>query len=605
MKVDGWRLEVGGCGLLRPLVLGLLLWLTVPVMAQQPERTLGGRTYLVHTVEAGQTLYAISRAYAVPVQALLEANPSAEAGLSIGQEVLVPRDAVDRKEARKAPALLTDGELRHTVARRETLFGIARTYGVAINDLLERNPELNTGLREGMEVIIPVAKVAGQEEAVVRPAVEEEWVEHTVLPGETLFGLGQRYNVLPARIEAFNEIAEGLKAGMVLRIPVERGTGPVVERDTLPAPPLRTGERYRMAVLPPFAVDRNDSLLQASTDQAAPFHEPTRIAAQFTGGVLIALDTLQAMGLDAEVLVMDMGEEPKAWNAMLKRPELKDVDLFIGPFHRTAIEQLARTAPQAHIVCPVPQSNKVILGHPTVSKVTGTRVDLVRHTGRYVAQRHGRENVILVKPEIHADRDAQAQMQRALNEGLAGASGRLRDSVLVVRTGRSDLGSLVGQLAKDKLNVLVVPSDDVEFVTTLVTKLKPLTADHRILLVGLESWLAMETVALPDLDALAFHYASASFVDHTDPRTQAFVRTFRERYNNDVDEYAFLGYDIALYYGTALLRHGRRFPQHFAEVPAQPLHLGFRLSQAGPENGFRNEHAVMLHLRDLQVVKAP
>ena len=162
------------------MVFGVLL--SMVAMAQET-RVIDGRTYTVHVVEAGQTLFAIGRAHAVPVDALIKANPGSEAGLSIGQELLVPRDAVMRKEARSAPVLLRDGELSHTVAKRETLFGIARAYGVDINDLLERNPELNAGLREGMLVVVPTAKVTGQEEAVVRPAVEEEWVEHTVIPG--------------------------------------------------------------------------------------------------------------------------------------------------------------------------------------------------------------------------------------------------------------------------------------------------------------------------------------------------------------------------------------------------------------------------------------
>jgi hypothetical protein len=41
------------------------------------------------------------------------------------------------------------------------------------------------------------------------------------------------------------------------------------------------------------------------------------------------------------------------------------------------------------------------------------------------------------------------------------------------------------------------------------------------------------------------------------------------------------------------------------QVAEAPLHMGFRMARTGPENGYRNEYAVMLQQKDLQLVKAP
>jgi LysM repeat protein/ABC-type branched-subunit amino acid transport system substrate-binding protein len=582
-----------------------VLFLSTMRLSAQETRTIDGRTYTVHVVQAGQTIYAIGRSHAIPVEALLQANPAAAEGLSIGQEILIPKDAVAKKELKTAPILEEGGELRHTVVAKETLFGISRQYGVEVNDLLERNPELNAGLRAGMTVMIPTSKVTGQKEVAVRPAMAEEWVEHTVQAGETLYSLGQHYGVSQERIASANGgLPEGLKAGAVLRIPVAPGyvPAPVVA----PKPAVAAGKPYTIALMLPFSVERNDSVLAASAQGSeARYHEATRIAAQFNGGARMALDSLEKLGLRAKVHILDTGEDPRTWGPVLKNPELKNVDLFIGPFHRSAIEQLAAVVPSAHIVCPVPQSNKVILGNPTVSKVTATRTDLIRHTARYVAQRHAKDNIIVLKPEIHADKETQDQLLRALNEALARQPERMRDSALVLRPGRRDIGDLASKLKSDKLNVIVVPSEDVEFVTSLVTKLKPLAGDKRIALVGLEAWTALETVSTGDLDVLGFMYASATFADYSDPATQRFVTGFRDRYKNDVDEYAFLGFDVTFYYVKALMERGEDFPDHFGEVGSRPLHMGFRMTRTGPENGYRNEFAVMLMQQDLQLKKAP
>jgi hypothetical protein len=299
-----------------------------------------------------------------------------------------------------------------------------------------------------------------------------------------------------------------------------------------------------------------------------------------------------------------MGDDARTWNAALKKPELSGADLFIGPFHRTAIEQLARTT-SVPIVCPVPQSNKVILGHPTVSKVTPTRSDLVRHSGRFVGTRFARENIILLSPDLSAEKEMQEQMARAVRDALAGQSARLRDSAVVAKPGRRELGDLVSKLDANRLNVLLAPGEDVEYVTTLVSKLKPLATKYKIMLVGLESWQTMETVATTDLELLGFHFAAASFADPDDASLQAFTRTFRDRYRNDVDEYALLGFDVTMAYVKALSEGGPAgFMERMTNAGKDALHMGFRMTRTGPENGYRNEYAVMLKQEDLRLVRA-
>jgi LysM repeat protein len=582
------------------LALWLLLALHAPLSSTAQDPRGQGRRYVIHTVEQGQTLFAISRVYAVPLDALLEANPGAEQGLSIGQELRIPQEAIQKKEARTAPTMLKDGELEHTVAKRETLFGISRRYGVDMNALLERNPDANAGLREGMVLVIPMALVEGQRDEVVRPALPEGLQQHTVQPGETLYALGKRYGVAPEVIEAANNgLPEGLKAGDVVLVPVPPDGLPVTE-ELLPVIVDRT---HQIALLLPFSAQRNDSLLAANPHEKK-LYEPTRIAAQFYAGARMALDSLEKLGLRAEVSVVDLGDEPRTWSPALRRAELAKVDLFIGPFHRTAIEQLARSNSRAHIVCPVPQTNKLLLGHPTVSKVTPTRPELIRHAGRYVAQRHAMDRIILLRPDLPAEKEAQDQMARALGDALARQSARGPDSVLVARPGRRDMGDLPGKLHAERLNVIVAPSDDVEFVSHLVNKLKPLAGKYRIKVVGLESWQDMSSVAARDLDLLGFMFPAESFTDHGDPNVQAFVHAFRARYGQDVDEYALLGFDVTFFYGLGLLQFGTAFHQHFNELRTEPLHMGFRMTRTGPEHGFRNEYAVMLEQHELQLRKA-
>ncbi|MBK7269023.1 MAG: LysM peptidoglycan-binding domain-containing protein [Flavobacteriales bacterium] len=571
--------------------LGFGLLLMRPILAQDV-REVDGKKFRAHTVEAGQTLFALSRHYAVPVDALLAANPAAASGLSIGQVVLVPLAAVNKKELRTAPALQA-GELVHRVAKKETLYGIAKRYGVDLADVMARNPELSAGLQDGGTVVIPVVQVRDVSAATIAPATSSDATMHLVQVGETLFALGQRYGMPPDSIVAHNGgLPAGLKAGQYVRIPAPPKVVVVEPAET------KKAERYRIGLLLPLALDANDSVHKADPNRKG-LYEVTSIAAQFHCGVRMALDSLADQGLRAEVLVYDLGEDARTWGPVLRKQEIRDIDLFLGPFHRSAIDQLAATARGGHIVCPVPQSNKLILGHRSVSKVLSGRPDQLQHLARYAASTYARENIVLLRPDIPSEKELQAQMLRALQEALRDRPDRLRDSVLVARPGQKDLGNLTQRLDPLRENIIMVPSEDVEFVSGLITKLIPMQGKFRIKVFGLAAWNSMEVIEPGDLDKLHVHVPMATFVDYEDPRVQRFVRAFRERFTADAGPYAFLGFDIAYFYGTALMQEGRSFEERFDAVATQPLHMGFRLKRMGQENGFGNESSVVLEYRDL------
>ena len=76
----------------------------------------------LHTVQAGDTVYAVSRRYGVPVRAIIRANRlDPPYLLRVDQQVRIPTPRV------------------HQVQRGDTAYGISREYGVAMNELMRLN----------------------------------------------------------------------------------------------------------------------------------------------------------------------------------------------------------------------------------------------------------------------------------------------------------------------------------------------------------------------------------------------------------------------------------------------------------------------------------
>jgi LysM repeat protein len=125
----------------------------------------------------------------------------------------------------------------YNVQQGDGLFAISRTFSVSVAEILRHNPDANTGLQPGQKLLIPVVNAENAPTAAptVAQTVQNAFLtpppladqnatfRHTVLRGETLFGIAQMYNTTVAEITALNPGADtGISEGQILTIPQQR-----------------------------------------------------------------------------------------------------------------------------------------------------------------------------------------------------------------------------------------------------------------------------------------------------------------------------------------------------------------------------------------------
>ncbi len=130
----------------------------------------------IHKVAAGETMYSISRSYGVTVDDLRKWNNLSDNSLSIGQDLIVrkaPATAVRTEQQVSKPN--TEESARpipasglHTVASKETLFSIARQYGLTVSQIKSWNSLESDELKVGQVIAVAAnAKVPPVEVAAV------------------------------------------------------------------------------------------------------------------------------------------------------------------------------------------------------------------------------------------------------------------------------------------------------------------------------------------------------------------------------------------------------------------------------------------------------
>ncbi len=105
----------------------------------------------------------------------------------------------------------------HTVQKGETIYGIAKKYGMTQEQVFELNPNFKKeGINEGDIVVIPY----GVSNTKTNSRIDSNYIMHQVQPKETLYGLSKRYGIsIEEIIEENPDVVNGLKIGGVIFIP--------------------------------------------------------------------------------------------------------------------------------------------------------------------------------------------------------------------------------------------------------------------------------------------------------------------------------------------------------------------------------------------------
>lgn len=109
-----------------------------------------------HTVVKGETLYRLSKNYGVTVEQIVAQNPGLTAEtLQEGLLIKIPTNGT-------APSSVLQKEsshyATHKVQKEETIWGIARMYGISVDSFMESNPQMkeaNFKLKKGLVLRIP------------------------------------------------------------------------------------------------------------------------------------------------------------------------------------------------------------------------------------------------------------------------------------------------------------------------------------------------------------------------------------------------------------------------------------------------------------------
>ena len=350
----------------------ILLALTAiaPVSAQEMV-VIGGVKYIIHDVVKGETLYSLAKRYGVTVDDIKRDNSSLVNGLKAGQRIKIAANGGKNTTVAEQPK-----SHLHKVASGETLYSLAKQYGLTVEELQRANPHVKRMLKVGHLIEIP------QKSADVKPTPEVQTESKVVEQPKPV----APKEVTPKEVE--RPVVEQTAAV------VEEVAKPIVEQTVFRT--LKSGDRAEVALLLPLGTE----------------DKPAQNYLDFYRGFLIGLDSVRMSGHSVNLNLYNTAHDHNRISDIIASGALNNANLVVGPIYE---DELIPVAAALHgkgtpIVSPLANltqitSNSVFQMSPSPA----TKLDKVRNMF------DGSKRVVIISTD-NVDKEFDAEVRSMLKD---------------------------------------------------------------------------------------------------------------------------------------------------------------------------------------------
>ncbi|MFA5573791.1 MAG: LysM peptidoglycan-binding domain-containing protein [Brumimicrobium sp.] len=605
---------------------------------KENEEVIDGYVYKIHIVEKGNTLYQLQQEYNVDVETIKKSNASLkDDGLAIGQRLLIPFISVWEDEPARVKL--------HEVQRKETAFGIAKTYNCKLAELIHLNNKLESGLNVGEILYVPVRnKVADithstpqnerESEQENKPEESEETVEtnpfdrsdekgedfdddleidkdefrasfpdsilhYEVKKGETLYSISKRFMVPIDTLKKYNDITNNsIQPEQILKIKLKQehlnnaeirtsfedfNRKPIVRNEM-----IQHKNKYKILVALPMKLNQNREIISEMYDEKSSLNMTTDLSVSFLMGAQMAIDSLKNLGLNGEVEFFDTEGNLDRFKNHIGVNE-KRYDLIVGPFYQELIEYAATWGFESKtpVISVTKIPTKYLENNPYLMSTVPSDLTLIRGMAKYLAKTGN--NVVLIEG-VTAEEKEKVEHFKNVYADHGGTK------LTLSSIGNNSGATLGPKIIAQQENYVVCFSNDVQRIMTFVTTLNNAKNTwHRntnINMVGLKDWDNYSTLTNYYKNRFNFHYASANYLNYSDNKMIDFNQSFRDKYGSEPSRFAVHGFDVMLSQVSYLLLGMDR---------NRGLMDSFNLQQIGSSHGFENTKVFIIRQDEFEL----
>ena len=560
------------------------------------------QTYIIHTIQKGQSLYSISNMYGTTVDAIVKLNPGSDQVIVEGKQLKVPR-----------PDTVTDQGTYHTIQSGETLYGLSQKYKVSVKSILNANPGLNEkNFRFGQVVNIPKDDAANapaeggataqtptqpQTQQGIPGPVQSRCKEmHKVERKETVYSIARKYGITEQELlEANPEISDAkkLKKGKLLCIPYGKAQSAVETKEEKAPTNAELFDQNKVA-------DQKINVIKAAVvlplvpgEQGKA--ESARMV-EYYQGFLMAVDSLKRTGVSIDLYTYDSGTTAASVNAILAKPEMQQMNIIFGPLYTEQIKPMADFASKHHIrlVIPFTSRDNTVYRNPDIYQINTPQSYLYSEVYEHFVREFPNAHVIFLDATTGANEKA---------DFIKGLREELTNKKLSFTNLSEDATAeqMQAALKLDKANIFVPTSGHNTVLIKTIPQLTAMVNDSlykekinaEVHLFGYPEWQTYTKDHLSSFFELDTYFYTSFYTNNLLAAPRSFNTNFRNWYGKDMEDrypkYGMLGFDTGFFFLKGLALYGSGLENNLDKMRLTPIQTGFKFDRVNNWGGFINK----------------
>lgn len=539
--------------MLKLLFLFLLLWSCGQVLGQGTAVTksndivvIRGKSYYLHTVQPGQTLYSICKAYGANIDEVKSLNDKKDNALSLYEVLKVPYTD---------PFVQQDDKFYyHKVVKGETFYSIARLYKIKPKRLLKFNEGYaqNQPLAVGAVVKLPLAEidlsVLGEEEIEASVGKKQEIRPVRPVRNETVKKVEEASvtDILQDALMQKNEKTEQepeKETTTVIGATDKMEIPDYISEVVMPVDPF-----VKVALLLPFSakdypvfvdtlVEKMPVQISARSEQFISFYE----------GVLLAVDSLKNQGYKVNLKVFDTERSAEKMYTMVDEIDRLHPDLIIGPVYGSVYKALMDdlTNKNIPVIYPLSSRSEEFGVYPDFIQVNPSMKALTVAMSDWLREEAEEANLVCLNLTGNEVSHSDLEDIRLFKEYMHRIGSM---NFYDWNTSAVPLDGLRLQLLPDRENIIILPTTKEAEVSKILPILSALTDGYRITVVGFPEWQAFTSVDHETYFKLNTKIFTYSYVDNTTEPAKRFALKYRKYFYTEPNNLAYKAFDMSLYF---------------------------------------------------------
>lgn len=443
----------------------------------------------------------------------------------------------------------------HFVEEYQTLYSIAKAYGVSTKDIMDANRDLRleeNPIHPGNILLIPIAD-----------ELSSQSVTEQTRDASSLLSLFKKKDKPREEPQKDTPVTE----------PAVQHPDSLIVDFTDPFEEIRDSVVVETTELDMLALDFDSEIPSViNVTLLLPLNSldtPSERYLNFYMGALLAARKLGMDGLEIDLETLDTTDPSTAAEASFR---LQDSDVIIGPVSSSEIKDILPFVPEdKFLVSPMDAKTQGLTQDNNVILAATTTTSQIKDMAEWVKSDLPQTDTLLVVSEY--DKYSGTIKLIKDNLDLDNTPNSLRISYEISKGLEMDEWFMEHTHLKDSLTRVVVASDNDAFLKEVIRAVN--VQNYKGKNVELYGPAKIRTAEMEDLCNARLHVSTSYYIDYKDPAVQQFILDYRALYNTDPDSFAFHGYDTMLYFTGACARYGRRWADRLPEYRMEGLQTSF------------------------------